>query len=113
MLHQSLPLNNTTGALAEYAQNLRQLDEEQNLMGVSMTAAVILLDVMEAAGFPYNLVRLILTEEEMEAIGVKYDPEEPQALCQRCGCEEAQQLVKVRGSWMLLGDDCLAKVPHS
>ena len=110
MLQQSLLTNFSIGSLSELCENLRA--DCGTLDRMTVSANTVIFDVLTTLGLPMNAIKMILKPEELEALGVTEVIGDYKVKCQKCGEEEAQQLVRVRGNWVLLCDDCKSHLKH-
>lgn len=109
MLQQSLPLDSTIGNLQDLCAGLRA--DLGDLGKVELSASMLIFDIMKVTGIPDTALAMILTPRELALVGDPYEEKVTTAKCQFCE-EEAQQLVKVRGAWRLVCDDCAGKIQH-
>ena len=106
MLEQSLPINSIIVGLKNFCNELRKDTDNNNLVDFPVSAAAFIDDLARVTGIPAGALRMILTSEELDEIGVREAALGEILLCQHCGMEEAIHLVPVRGTELLLCADC-------
>jgi hypothetical protein len=110
MLQQSLPLNLTIAAWSELCTELR--NAYGDLSQATIPAALIITDMMAAAGLPQNARAMVLSHDELCVLGEMDELETTDVIvkCQACVLQEATALIPTRRGKLLLCPDCAVKL---